>query len=592
MIEKKQKCDILKKYYSFAFLLFLVYLITSQRKIERGLRRSCEIVAKQKISLSAVTADRLRMLKGGYKMDKIPFCFPVFYLGLVEERANVCNQKDAMNILFNGGCEVDSSWDIQKEAANKYIQGGEGVPKYRIKQVLMLSETELEKRVRLLNIEDIETCVSAFHAFLCERVEISEEKIRKLETIMQQTADPVLYIATAFRESLYVTGPTKKYLPEEVKKELIDLHKTFDASLRKNKLKIEPQDRTWGDNSSDKRGYSQRRTYTTAEITSGILGSRTATFNSIFDETIDERKFVSVCESSELGGGQHVRWKNDSIEVRDGEIYTIRIYVHNDNLNGYRSVAEKTKVKYVLPADTEISNEQEIRGYISSPNAVPSEYWSSVILKSDTNVFSLRYVKGSFVMHNAVTGSRGCQLEGFRNDSYTKIGYKYLDGEYPGGSQYASYISIQARVVFEAQCRVKTKQRIQGSPDGWWYKTTEAEVGDLVECQIFYRNTSNTLQKNLMVRYVLPNNMEYIPGSTVLYNSNYQTGVKLIDDTVTTSGINIGDYKPQGNAYVRFIVRVIDKNLASGLNCLINWGAVTVEGKVAKDNAQLYVAKE
>lgn len=523
-------------------------------------------------------------------MDKIPFCFPVFYLGLIEERAGALNQKEVMNILFNGSREVDASWEIQKEAANKYINGGEGIPKYRIKSVFELSEAELSERIGLLNLSKPELCILTFHVFLCERVEIDEEIIQKLETIIQQGADPTFYIATVFLESLKVKRPKKEYLSKELKRKLIALYATPDAVQRANKLKLKLRDRTWGDNSSDKLGHSQRRTYTTAEIASGILDDRTAVFNSIFDKTVDERKFVSACEASALGSGQQVSWQNGSIEVQDGETYTIRIYVHNDNLNGYRSVAEKTRVKYVIP--TEISNEQEIRGYIASSNALPSEYWSSIILKSDTNVFSLHYVAGSFMLHNAATGSRGCHFKDFRNDSYAMIGYKYLDGEYPGGNQYASYISIQVRVVFEAQCRIKTTQRIIGSPDGWWYRTTEAEIDDLVECQFYYLNTSDALQENLMVRYVLPDNMEYIPGSTVLYNSNFQKGVGLKDDTVTTSGINIGHYKPQGNAYVRFTARVIDKSLSSGLNCLINWGAATVEGKVAKDNAQLYITKE
>lgn len=523
-------------------------------------------------------------------MSKIPFCFPVVYLGLIDKRIRK-SQKDAINILFNGSCKEDASWEIiNREAANKYIQGGEGIPADRADQIFELSETELAGRAELLEIRNPEMCVLTFHAFLCERVEVSEEIIRKLETIIQQATDPTFYIAAVFRESLKVNGPTRKYLSNELKEELKTLHTAPGALQRANKLKLKLQDRTWGDNSSDKLGHPQRRTYTMAEIASGILDERAAVFNSIFDETVDERKFVSACESSALGSGQQVSWQNGSIEVQDGETYTIRIYVHNDNLNGYRSVAEKTRVKYVIP--TEISNEQEIRGYIASSNARPSEYWSSVILKSDTNVFSLKYVEGSFVLHNAATGSRGCHLKDFRNDSYAMIGYKYLDGEYPGGNQYASYISIQVRVVFEAQCRIKTTQRIIGSPDGWWYRTTEAEVGDLVECQFFYLNTSDTLQENLMVRYILPDNMEYIPGSTVLYNSNYQKGVGLKDDTITTSGINIGHYKPQGNAYVRFTARVIDKSLSSGLNCLINWGAATVEGKVAKDNAQLYITKE
>ena len=350
----------------------------------------------------------------------------------------------------------------------------------------------------------------------------------------------------------------------------------------------ESSDWSWGDNSSDKRGYSRRPTYTTAEIESGILGERTALLNSIFDGTADERKFVSVCESSAVASGQNANWQN-VIDVEDGKVYTVRMYVHNDSLNGYRSIAENTRIKYTLP--TEISNEQEIRGYIASSNTSPSECWSSVYLKSPTNVFSLKYVKGSCTLQNAATGSHGCQLTHFRNDSYTMIGYKYLDGEFPGGNQYACFITIQVRVVFEAQCKIKTTQRICNSPDKSWYRTTEAEIGDIVECQFYYKNTSKTLQENLMIRYVLPNNLEYISDSTVLYNSNYQTGVGLNDNTVTTSGINIGHYQPNGNAYVRFKVRVVDNNLFNGMNCLINWGAATVEGKVAKDNAQLYVIK-
>lgn len=226
-----------------------------------------------------------------------------------------------------------------------------------------------------------------------------------------------------------------------------------------NLSEAEIQERqSWGDNSGDDQGYSQRQTYTTAEIASGILSDNTAVFNSIVDDTIDERNFVSVCESSALDSGQNINWQNGSIEVKDGEIYTIRLYVHNDSLNGYRSVAEKTMVKYIIP--TEISNEQEVRGYITSSNTSPSEYWSSVLLESHTNVFSLEYVEDSFKICNAATGSHGYQLDSFQNNNYTMIGYKYLDGEYPGGSQYASYIYLQVRVVFEAQCEIKTTQHM------------------------------------------------------------------------------------------------------------------------------------
>jgi hypothetical protein len=80
-------------------------------------------------------------------------------------------------------------------------------------------------------------------------------------------------------------------------------------------------------------------------------------------------------------------------------------------------------------------------------------------------------------------------------------------------------------------------------------------------------------------------------GSTVLYNSVYQEGVRLLDDTVTTSGINIGSYMINGNAYIRFICRVGNENLEKGDNILITWVNSTVGGKVdGKDNASIRVS--
>ena len=93
-----------------------------------------------------------------------------------------------------------------------------------------------------------------------------------------------------------------------------------------------------------------------------------------------------------------------------------------------------------------------------------------------------------------------------------------------------------------------------------------------------------------MIRDILPDNMEYVAGSTVLYNSNYQDGVKVTDDTVTTSGINIGSYNARGNAYVRFTAKVTNKNLVCGYNQLVNWANATVNSAVAgKDDASVMV---
>ncbi|MBR5939490.1 LPXTG cell wall anchor domain-containing protein, partial [Candidatus Saccharibacteria bacterium] len=83
----------------------------------------------------------------------------------------------------------------------------------------------------------------------------------------------------------------------------------------------------------------------------------------------------------------------------------------------------------------------------------------------------------------------------------------------------------------------------------------------------------------------LPTNVEYVPNSTYLRNTNYPNWVQLKDDdrTVVTTGINIGSYFADGDAYVRFTGKVVDKSLSCGKNQLVNWANVTVSSSSIKD---------
>jgi uncharacterized repeat protein (TIGR01451 family) len=92
-----------------------------------------------------------------------------------------------------------------------------------------------------------------------------------------------------------------------------------------------------------------------------------------------------------------------------------------------------------------------------------------------------------------------------------------------------------------------------------------------------------------MIRDILPTNMEYVKDSTYLYNSNHKDGVKINENTLTTTGINIGSYNSRGNAYVRFTAKVVKKDLACGSNQLVNWANATVGSKVVKDDASVMV---
>ena len=118
----------------------------------------------------------------------------------------------------------------------------------------------------------------------------------------------------------------------------------------------------------------------------------------------------------------------------------------------------------------------------------------------------------------------------------------------------------------------------------------DAKIGDEVEFQIEYKNLTSETVENVMIRDILPNNLEYVKDSTYLYNANHQSGVQIVENTVTTTGINIGSYTTKGNAYVRFTAKVVNKNLACGGNQLVNWANVTVKAEVAgKDDASVMV---
>lgn len=137
---------------------------------------------------------------------------------------------------------------------------------------------------------------------------------------------------------------------------------------------------------------------------------------------------------------------------------------------------------------------------------------------------------------------------------------------------------------------VDMRVRKEGTID--WTRGIDAEVGDVVEFQFMYKNTTKETSHDVMIRSILPTNMEYIDDSTILYNSNYQSGVSVKNNTVTTNGINIGNYNPYGNAYIRFKAIIKNYNLVVGTNQLVTWISATSNGEALYDDVNIYVEVE
>lgn len=332
----------------------------------------------------------------------------------------------------------------------------------------------------------------------------------------------------------------------------------------------------WGDSNNG------RASYTIAEINEGKLGD-TITFNSISDGKIgNEKNFVGA----KVAGTKADTWNADTINVKDGETYTIRLYVHNNSPKGEEAVAENVRANFSLP--TKVAKSHTIIGYINSSNANPGTYWDEVTLNSDSD-FYLEYVDGSAKYTNAKMGT--VSLPNELITSGATLGYDSLNGKIPGCYEYDGVVTIDVKVHNSVAAKLQKFVRLKGTKE--WGEVVEAKVGDEVEYRIEYKNMLAEDVNDVMIRDILPNNVEYVPNSTYFFKQGLSDWVLIDQNTLTTTGINVGSYKPGGDAYVRFTGKVVDKSLSCGSNQLVNWANVTVrDSEVYKDDASVMVTKD
>ncbi len=351
----------------------------------------------------------------------------------------------------------------------------------------------------------------------------------------------------------------------------------------------------WGDNTNG------RKTYTVEQIKNNALGDKIV-FNSIKDDTLpkgnikDERNFVAARDASTGANGINNVWQNNEITVEEGKTYIVRLYVHNNSPKGREAVAKNVAVNFSL--GTVVSKEQRIDGYINADNATPSKYWDDVVFKSaDGRKFYLDYVEGSALIENNGFAKGGKTLSDAIVTNGTLIGYDSLNGEIPGCYEFANYISIKVKPVFE---NTSIEKKVRKLTDNKFSEEVNAEVGETVEYQIHYKNLNASEVKGVIIRDSLPKSMELVKGSTKLYTASHPNGVAADNDSIVTDGVNIGNYLVNGDAYIRFQATVKDNGLVCGTNRLINWAkadalvgtSTKVKAFAVQDDADVYVEKK
>ena len=161
------------------------------------------------------------------------------------------------------------------------------------------------------------------------------------------------------------------------------------------------------------------------------------------------------------------------------------------------------------------------------------------------------------------------------------------------GTSYKATCSVNIQDIENADDEilftVKTTVRIVGDADKTWKDSVDAKIGDKVEFQIEYRNLSDTTHNQVVIDADLPANLRYVPGTTQLFNTIHPTGAKVKEDDVIATGVIIGNYEKNTNAFIRFTAEVVNDNFTCGKFILRTWGRATANHKVVQDSADVNV---
>lgn len=115
-----------------------------------------------------------------------------------------------------------------------------------------------------------------------------------------------------------------------------------------------------------------------------------------------------------------------------------------------------------------------------------------------------------------------------------------------------------------------------------------AKAGERVQLMIYYKNTSNELRKNITFKMTESKCLEYVKGSTEVYNSNHPKG-KTVSDSLSIRGINVGDALPGGASWITAEYLVLPE--AQKYRRIRSWAQVDDGTKVLQDCADVVMAE-
>jgi len=97
-------------------------------------------------------------------------------------------------------------------------------------------------------------------------------------------------------------------------------------------------------------------------------------------------------------------------------------------------------------------------------------------------------------------------------------------------------------------------------------KSVNANPDEEISIRLEYINYNETTVKDVYCDIILPDQLELVPGTLVIYTWKHPNGLKLSDDRLQY--INIGDYVPYEKALLTFNVKIREETIGTATTIL------------------------
>ncbi len=265
-----------------------------------------------------------------------------------------------------------------------------------------------------------------------------------------------------------------------------------------------------------------------------------------FDDCPDHRVLNSVIDNPIYGDERHFLSIDNPLQSEDdhlytvipGNIYTVQIIYNNDarpntNASG-KGIADKVKVSVKLPDKLTANKLEILQADISSANTEHRNIWDQIALFCPFDAV-VEYIPASGKIYNyGKLNNTGLSTELFSTGDY--LGFNKVSGKVPAGLQFSG------RIVFDFQVKAIRQvffERTVSVDKKNYSNRISVRPGDILTFRIKIKNNHYNDIGYVTFRDELPEGLEYIPDTTILYAIPNVTGRKLCD-AITKNGINTG----------------------------------------------------